>query len=190
MLKTLLFALGMLSTNAVASWHLDNSKSDLSFTSIKTSQIAENHYFNKIDGRINNEGKLQISIDLSTIESMIPIRNQRMQTMLFEIVKFPKAYVNADITAHLKSLKNGTQRLKDVKATLDLHGQQQTLTMDLIVNKHNEQLQVSPVRAILIEAASYDLTQGIEALRKVAGLNRIATTVPVTFSLVFNEHTE
>jgi polyisoprenoid-binding protein YceI len=189
-LKPLLIALSIFSTNAFATWQLDNSKSDLSFTSIKKAQIAENHHFDKLEGQIDKEGTLQVSIDLSSVESMIPIRNQRMQTMLFEVAKFPKAHVSADVSTHLMSLKNGTQQLKNVKATLDLHGQQQTFIMDLVVNKHKNQLQVSPVRTILINAASYELTQGIEALRKVAGLDRIATTVPVTFSLVFNAHTK
>ncbi|KAF7768935.1 hypothetical protein PCIT_a3463 [Pseudoalteromonas citrea] len=187
MLKPLLIALSVFSTNALATWQLDHTKSDLSFTSIKKAQIAENHHFKKLEGQIDNAGKLHFNIDLSSVESMIPIRNQRMQAMLFEVAKFPKAYVTADVSKHLTSLKSGTQILKNVSARLDLHGQQQTFTMDLVINKHNSQLQINPVRAILINAASYDLTRGIEALRKVAGLDRIATTVPVTFTLTFNE---
>ena len=186
MLKPLLIALSVFSTNVLAAWQLDNKKSDLSFTSIKTEAIAENHYFKKLSGQISAQGLLRFSIDLSSIESMIPIRNQRMQSMLFEVANFPKAQITADVSNQLKALQEGVQILNNVTATLELHGKKQTLNLDLVVTKYKTQLHISPRRAVLINSAMYDLTQGIEALRKIAGLDSIATTVPVTFSLIFN----
>ncbi|MCF6436584.1 YceI family protein [Pseudoalteromonas sp. MMG022] len=187
MLKSVLLCASLLSTQVFAAWQLDNSQSDLSITSIKKNAIAENHYFKELEGTLSDDGKLELSIDLKTIESMIPIRNQRMQEMLFNVSSFPKANITADLSKFYKTLNNGIQVIKSVPVELSLHGQQQILTLDLVVNKHNQQLHVTPQRAVLIKASDFNMVAGIEALRKVAGLDSIATTVPVTFSLVFNE---
>jgi len=186
-LKPLIFAIAFMSTNVFAAWQLDNQNSDLSFTSIKKIHIAENHHFKKLHGQIDAQGQLQLEIDLSSVESMIPIRNQRMQSMLFNVTNFPSGKVSANVSEQLSSLKNGTQIIKGVNASLELHGHKQNIRMDLVVNKYNTQLHIAPLRAILINSTSYGLTSGIEALRKIAGLDTIATTVPVTFSLTFNE---
>ena len=42
------------------------------------------------------------------------------------------------------------------------------------------------MQPIVINAADFELTAGIERLREVAGLQNIATQVPVTASLVFS----
>jgi hypothetical protein len=41
---------------------------------------------------------------------------------------------------------------------------------------------------ILISAADFGLTSGIEILQKLAGLSGIGLTVPVNFNLVFVAH--
>ena len=71
--------------------------------------------------------------------------------------------------------------------TLNLHGQKQQLMLDLAVVQTARQLIVSPIKSVLVNAAEYKLEQGIEALRKIAGLDSIAQSVPVTFNLVFNQ---
>ncbi|WP_105166672.1 YceI family protein [Pseudoalteromonas sp. T1lg23B] len=187
MLKSVLLCASLLSTQVFAAWQLDATQSDLSITSIKKNTIAENHHFKKLEGTLSDDGKLVFSIDLKTIETMIPIRNQRMQEMLFDISNFPKANITADLNSYLKSLKNGVQVFKSVPVELSLHGQQQTLALDLVVNKNNQQLHVTPLRNVLINASDFNMVAGVEALRKIAGLDTIATAVPVTFSLVFNE---
>lgn len=186
MLKPLLLSLSLLSTQAFAAWQLDNDASQLSFTSIKKNSIAENHYFEKLAAQID-DNQLSMVIELASVESLIPIRNERMQKMLFNVAQFPKAVIEADLAPYLGSLKLGHQVLKSVPVTLNLHGQKQQLMLDLVVVQTARQLIVSPSKAVLVNAADYKLEQGIEALRKIAGLDSIAQSVPVTFNLVFNQ---
>ncbi|CAH9055354.1 hypothetical protein PSECIP111951_02786 [Pseudoalteromonas holothuriae] len=187
MLKPFLLCASLLSSSAFADWQLDNSQSDLSITSIKQNSIAENHHFTQLNGTLSDDGQLSFSIDLKSIETLIPIRNQRMQALLFNVANFPKAIVKADLSSYLNKLTNGTQVIKSVPVKLSLHGHEQILKVDLVVNKKSQQLQVTPLRVVLVRASDFNLVAGIESLRKVAGLDSIATTVPVTFSLVFNE---
>ncbi|BBN83081.1 hypothetical protein PA25_30660 [Pseudoalteromonas sp. A25] len=187
MLKPLLLCASLLSSSAFAAWQLDNAQSELSITSIKKNSIAENHHFKQLSGHLSDEGKLTFSIELSSIETLIPIRNQRMQSLLFNVAQFPQAQVTADLSSYLKALNTGVQVLKSIPVELSLHGQHKALKLDLVVNKQMDQLHVTSLRAVLINASDYNLGAGIEALRKVAGLDSIATAVPVTFSLVFNE---
>lgn len=187
MLKPLLFSVLGLSAQFAQAWQLDATHSDVSFTSIKAGSVAENHHFKQLTGSINKAGELDLRLDLSSIESLIPIRNERMQKMLFNVAKFPEAKITANVSQHLKALKPGAQIIRKVPVTLALHGQVATLNVDLVVNKGAQQLQVTPLRAVLINSRDFGLDVGIEALRKVAGLNTIATAVPVTFNLVFSE---
>ena len=186
MLKPLLLSLSLLSTQAFAAWQLDNDASQLSFTSIKKNSIAENHHFEKLAAQIDGN-QLSMVIELASVESLIPIRNERMQKMLFNVAQFPKAVIEADLAPYLGSLKLGHQVLKSVPVTLNLHGQKQQLMLDLVVVQTARQLIVSQSKAVLVNAADYKLEQGIEALRKIAGLDSIAKSVPVTFNLVFNQ---
>ncbi len=186
MLKPLLLSLSLLSTQAFAAWQLDSDASQLSFTSIKKNSIAENHHFEQLSAQID-DNQLSMVIELASVESLIPIRNERMQKMLFNVAQFPKAVIEADLAPYLGSLRLGHQVLKSVPVTLNLHGQKQQLMLDLTVVQTARQLIVSPTKAVLVNATDYKLEQGIEALRKIAGLDSIAQSVPVTFNLVFNQ---
>ena len=80
---------GQMSTPAQADWTLDPSQSELAFSSIKASRIAEIHTFTSIRGNITDSGDATFQIDVSSLETMIPIRNERMLEMLFKETLFP-----------------------------------------------------------------------------------------------------
>ena len=183
---TLLMA-GFLPNLAMAHWSLNNEASTLSFVTTKAEHVAEVHTFDLLSGEIADDGAVSVTVELASVNTLIPIRNERMQKMLFNVAQFPKAVIEADLAPYLGSLKLGHQVLKSVPVTLNLHGQKQQLMLDLAVVQTARQLIVSPTKAVLVNAADYKLEQGIEALRKIAGLDSIAQSVPVTFNLVFNQ---
>lgn len=185
MYKLIVFVLYLMSFQSLAGFQLISELSDVSFTSIKSGSIAENHFFKQISGGINPQGKLDLEFDVASLETHIPIRNERMNQFLFESKVFPLIKVTANIKKQLGNIQEGIQSIKSVPITLDLHGHQHTLELDLMVVKQNAQLIVYPKRAVNINAIDFALTSGIETLRKMAGLNHIVTTVPVYFNLVF-----
>ena len=189
MLKSLFLASSLVATAftpaALANWQLDNSTSELNFVSIKKNQIAETHHFKQLSATLSEQGTFKLAIDLSSIESLIPIRNERMQKMLFDVAAFPKAEVSASLAPQLKTLQEGVNILSQVPATLSLHGKTQPLSLELTVVKIGKNLLVSSRKPVLVQAASFDLVEGIDALRVIAGLDTIATAVPVNFTLQF-----
>lgn len=174
----------LIAPNALANWQVDPSSSDIQFVSIKKNTIAETHHFTQFGGQLTTNGDLSFAIELASVESLIPIRNERMQQMLFEVAAFPKATVTANVSAELNKLKSGLNQLSQVPATLSLHGKSQALLLDLNVVKAGNDLIVTTRKPIIINAKDFALDAGIEALRKVAGLDSIAQAVPVSVSLI------
>ena len=168
-----------------AAWQLDNDASSVSFNSIKNGQVVESHYFKSINGSIE-ANQASISIDLSSVETAIGIRNERMQAMLFETGTYPVATITAILdregVAALQSKATSTLQLP---ITIELHGHQVNATVPVLVTRSADRITVSSQRPVIIQASTFNLAAGIEALRKIAGLQSITLSVPVSFSLNF-----
>jgi len=174
-------------TAAQAQWELDNSRSSLDFLSIKNDAIAESHHFTEMVGFIGSDGKVQVGIDLDSVETLIPIRNERMREMLFRTVEFPAANITSDVDPGMLAIvTDGGLVTTDIEVVLSLHGQQATLSVPVLVSGgEGSILRVISARPVIVNAGEFALVAGVEALREVAGLSSISTAVPVTFNLVF-----
>lgn len=174
--------LSLLSGSVMADWTLNNEKSALFFVSIKKTDVAEIHRFNQMSGTISDAGKAQLSIDLNSVSTQIPIRDERMKTMLFETKQHKTATIDVDLSK--VGLKPGLQK---VEVTLDLHGVQKPLTALVNVSETDNTVYVTSSAPILLNAKAFNLGKGVDALRDIAQLNHISYTVPVTFSLGFDK---
>ena len=74
-------------------WVLDNEGSHLSFVTVKAGDLAEAHRFRTLTGKVSINGTAEISIDLASVDTLIPIRDERMREHLFQTVRFPQAIV-------------------------------------------------------------------------------------------------
>lgn len=188
-IRQLLIVLASISASSqvFASWSLDNQASDLTFVSTKAIDIAEVHHFTLLAGKITNKGKAVIAIDLTSVETNIPIRNERLQEMLFETGKYPRATIQTKIdTDMIDALNSGDSNRIDIELTLDLHGIVLSITANVLIARLSETvLTVSSTKPVILTAESVKLTHGIEALRKVANLPSISNAVPVSFILTF-----
>jgi hypothetical protein len=183
----LLFAgvLSLGSLTAAAGNDLVAEKSDIRFISVKNAAVAEVHHFKSLSGGIE-DGQVRVSIPLVDVETMIPIRNERMQKMLFETELYPKATLSGSVDMDkVMALKSGEYTAMDVRFTLDLHGSSKQLSSTVNVARFGDEIHVSTEKPLVLNASDFELTAGIDRLRKVAGLNNIATQVPVTAQLVF-----
>lgn len=174
-------------TAAQAQWELDNSRSSLDFLSIKNNAIAESHHFTELVGFIGSDGKVQVAIDLDSVETLIPIRNERMREMLFRTVEFPAANITSEVDPGMLAIvTDGGLVTTDIEVMLSLHGQQATLSVPVLVSGgEGSIMRVISARPVIVNAGEFALGAGIEALREVAGLGSISAAVPVTFNLVF-----
>lgn len=191
-------ALTLLATAAAASaqWELDSKQSSVSFISIKNGAIGESHSFSSVIGFIGEHGNVQLAIDLDSVETQIAVRNDRLREMLFETAKFPAAKIFARIDPEvLKKIVAGGVLTMQLPITLELHDKTQELSVEVLVvgekgemdgeGEDSERLRVVSTKPVLINAADFNLVPGIAALQKVAGLQSISTSVPVTLQLVF-----
>lgn len=183
--KTLaLTAIGLLlnSPFALADWVLDNAQSALYFASIKKGNVAETHTFKQLSGKITPQGQGTLTIDLASVQTNIEIRDTRMRDQLFETSQFPQATVSVDLAK--TGVKPGIQT---VTVRLDLHGVQKDIPATVAITEVGQTVQVATVAPILLDAAAFNLTEGVNTLREIAGLDSISTAVPVTFFLSFTK---
>ena len=175
------------SSQAFATWDLDNAASSLSFVSTKAVDIAEVHRFERLAGRISDKGKAVVTVELGSVNTSIPVRDERMQETLFETNKYPHATARAKIDMdQIDALQPGDSIRLDTEFTLDLHGNDVAFTAKVVVARLSESvLTVTSTQPVILNAASAGLTDGIEALRKVANLPSISNAVPVSFFLSF-----
>jgi len=183
-IRSLTCVLLLLITQAtLADWRL-TAASKVGYVSIKNNVIAEHNYFSGVTGSLNKKGQLKVSIDLSTVETQVDIRNQRMRDLFFEVMQYPEAVVTAQLDMQeLAQVESGAP-LELVKPfTLSLHGIESTGEAHLRIVSVGGRAWVSTVRPILISAADFGLEGGVAALRKIAGLEAIAAVVPVSVNL-------
>lgn len=180
-LSTLLIA-----NTALADWQLQQP-SEVTFVSGKNSHLLEIHRFEKIAGSVSDQGQASITIDLSSIDSRIPVRDQRMRDHLFEVNSFASAEIQAQIPADvMTSIKQGKISSVELPATLSLHGNDEELVLKLLVAPGKQgELVVTSLAPVLIHADDFALTKGIQLLRDIAKLKVIGEVVPVTFALTF-----
>lgn len=174
-------------TEASSEWNLNQQQSALSFISTKKASIAETNTFKSFTGSISAKGEVFIQIDLSSVETNIPIRNERMQKHLFNTDKFATATATTKIEPKvINQLKPGDSLQLQVPFNLALHGKSINLTADISVVLLNEnELMVSAVSPVIVNAGQFDLLAGINKLKELAGLDSISTAVPVAFNLKF-----
>ena len=168
-----------------AGWDLDEPNSSIEFISIKNNQIPENHNFQKISGNITSEGLVNVIIDLDSVDTKIPIRNERMRNLFFETKLFPSATFSAQIPATDLNFESKHFRVVEVNGRLKFHGMEADLKSRVTILNKNNTLRVITNYPILIAAEDFNLTAGIASLKKIAGLDAISSIVPVSLDLVF-----
>ncbi|MGB1140348.1 MAG: YceI family protein, partial [Halioglobus sp.] len=153
---------------------------------------GEVHSFSSMAGEIGESGEASVVIDLDSVETLIPIRNERMREMLFKTADFPKASVSAQVEpAVLQAASEEGVTQVELPLRVSLHGAEANLNASFtVVGEGDGRIRVFSARPLLVNAASFGLEPGIEALREVAGLSAISTSVPVTLQLVFVPSTE
>ncbi|HIN73181.1 MAG TPA: YceI family protein [Gammaproteobacteria bacterium] len=179
----------LFSSPAFSDWNLVTEESKLNFISIKASNIAEIHSFKKITGSVKENGEAQLTINLASLETLIPIRNERMGKLLFETKIYPSAFFKLEVDLEKILLTEvGKSSEVEYRGMFGLKNKQFPLLVKLKVTRLNDQsFSVSSSEPLLLNADRLGLSNGIESLRAVAGLPSISKSVSVTFSLMFRK---
>ncbi|MBJ2347738.1 MULTISPECIES: YceI family protein [Pseudomonas] len=172
---------------AEADWYLDGESSRLSFISSKNGNVSEVQRFLVLHGQVQPKGLARLEVELESINSGIPLRDERMRAELFEIKQFAEATITAQLDLiPIQDLANGAQLELRLPVTVDLHGKQHEYNVQLLATRLDERrFQVVTLEPVVLNAADFDLAPGLETLRTLAGLSAISLSVPVNAVLIF-----
>ncbi|WP_447890073.1 YceI family protein [Pseudomonas hormoni] len=188
LIQTLAFVLLTGATlSAQANWYLDGESSRLSFVSTKNANISEVQRFLVLHGKVSPTGLAEVEVELESVNSGIPLRDERMRKELFEIQTFPEALITAQIDLRpINDLAPGAQLELRLPVTVNLHGKQHDYNAELLATRLDDRrFQVVTLEPLVINAADFDLAPGLDSLRKLAGLSAISLSVPVGAVLIF-----
>lgn len=173
----------------LADWTLDPERSAVTYVTIKSTNIPENNHFKEMRGQIDATGQAVVTLMLDSVETLVPIRNERMREILFDTANYKEAELRARIDPKiLESLAVGQIQRIAAEGQLSLHGQRQTLTLSMMVGRlDTNTLMVASTEPLLIEASKFGLSENVEKLREIAGLPSISEAVPVVFVGTFTQ---
>jgi polyisoprenoid-binding protein YceI len=184
-----LLCLALVSSLANADWTLDGARSSLNFVTTKAVNVGEVHRFEKLSGLVDEQGRATLRIDLASVATNIPIRDERMRELLFETVRFPEATLSTQVpTAILGKLKAGELKPMTLQGVLGIRGIEAPVTSQVdVVKLVDGSLQVASREPVLVSAGDLNLLDGVERLRTIAGLPSIGQNVSVSFQLNFRQ---
>lgn len=190
-MQTCLFAAALLLMTGAAwadvGWMLSPTESRVSFVSVKQGTTGEVHYFTEAQGAVSNQGTVSLSIDTTSVETGIDVRNERMVDYLFQSAVFPTATLSMKIDMEqLSEMEVGETRQVFVTGSLSLVGQSGDVEAELLVSRIAEdKVLVATLQPVVVQAETFDLIAGIDTLRELAELSSISAAVPVSAVLVF-----
>ncbi len=163
-----------------ANWRLVTTDSQFSFVTTKNKNFTEEHTIAFSEGYISKEKKLMLSLDLSTVDTQIAIRDQRLKDILFDVEQNPVAKITAELDRRLPLMEPF-----EVSFDLNLHGTTQTMSALVMLQSVNDQLVVTNFEPVLVNGKDFGLDGAINQLTKIAGLQSINYSVLVDFKLTF-----
>ena len=182
----LLLTLGV-SLSDQANWYLDCESSRLSFITTQNANIADVHRFLVLHGKVDRKGLAQLRIEMDSVNSSVPLRDERMRDVLFDFKHFPEAQISAQIDLQpINDLASGAQLELRLPVTVSLRGKQHTYQAELLATRLDERrFQVVTLEPLMLQAEDFGLQPELETLRKLAGLSAISFSVPVNAVLIF-----
>lgn len=170
-----------------ADWYLDNESSRLSFISTKAGNLSEVHRFLTLHGRIDAKGAARLRVELDSVSTGIPVRDERLRSLLFDVANFPDARIMAQLDlAPITDLAPGAQLELSLPIQVEIRGRKHAYMAELLATRLDDRrFQVVTLAPLVLHAEHFGLEPGIEELRKVARLSTISLSVPVGAVMIF-----
>lgn len=190
-MKYLLYAISLLAFTFKAyanpTYIIDETVSTVSFSTIKKQYVIEPAVITGIAGAIDQTGTLTAEIPISSLDSGIQVRDERLRKLFFNAEMYPLITVSAKVPANvLQSDKFIAQLAVPFSITVMDTTKDMSTKVNLV--KVGDTIAVSTSQPIVINAAEFNIpNENLSQLAATVGNIPISTTVPVSFSLVLNK---
>lgn len=165
-------------------WWIDTDTSQLTFITVKNGDFDEEHELTGVSGSLTEDGELRMELDMATVETFIPIRNERMAEHLFQTADHPFARIEAKLDYGVLWVEVGETQTTPVDFTLMLRDIPLDLTASVrIEHVADGHVRVTTAAPISVAAAPLQLMDGIDTLQELAGLESIDRDIAVNFTL-------
>lgn len=187
-MKKLVLALALACGSAQAAWQLDTQQSALRFVTVKNDVIAETHSFKQLQGKWADNGQFSVEIPVQSLETLIPIRNERMAEHLFIAQQYPMIKATGLLEhAKISALKTGEVHSQKLDLDVTILQQTKKINVELVIVKLAQNRVLAYTRTpVLVSALDFKLDGGVKKLQELAKLNRIEMIVPVSFDVQFS----
>lgn len=190
-MKTICASLTALSILASAAWAEGHGgwrsiaeESSVAFGSVKKDVVGEVHHFTSVSGSVSETGDVQVEIDLTSLETYIDIRNERMTEHVFKGT--PTATLTG--TAEMEDLTDlaiGETAISYFEGTLSLAGIEADIDADMFVARLGEdRILVTTADFIMLSTEDLGIEAGIDKLMALAELPGITRVTPVSIRMV------
>ncbi len=175
-------------TPAFAEWKSVDDQSRVAFGSVKKDVVGEVHHFNRVSGSVSDGGELKINIDLSSVETNIDIRNERMAKHVFDAGKATATITGQIDMAEITSLKPGEMTVIEVETQLAFAGSENDVDAEMLVARLTDnRVLVTTSDFIMLSTEDLGIDAGIDELMKLAKLPGITRVTPVAIRMVFDK---
>jgi len=169
-------------------WKSVGDEARIAFGSIKNDTNGEVHHFNKVNGTVSEAGDLKLTVDLTSLETNIDIRNERIAAHIFQEGK-----ANAVITGEIdmeevNSLKQGETTVVEIQATLAFAGFENDIDVEMLVARlSDDRVLVTTADFMMLSTEDLGIDEGVNILQKLASLSGITRVTPVAVRMVFEK---
>lgn len=170
-----------------AAWTSIGDQSSIAFGSIKKDVAGEVHHFESVVATVSEEGKVEIKIDLTSLETNIDIRNERMAEHVFK--GGAEATIIGEIDMdEVKEIAPGDTGLVDIEAVLMLAGLEVEIEAEMLVAPLSpNRVLVTTSDFIFVSTADLGIDEGVDMLMSLAKLPGITRTTPISVRMVFEK---
>ncbi len=169
-------------------YSVDSNNSVVMFSVVTKQYIVEPAVFRNIGGSISKLGYIEIDIDVSSIDTHIPLRDKRLKHVFFKIEEFPMAHIMTKIDMNkLESIPHYKQM--EISATLEFYGNSKEVKLNILVARICEnKLLIVSMEPFIVDASDFGVpASNMIELSKRAGNIEISDEVAVTFVLSFKK---
>ena len=188
MMKTTMIAAALALAAGTASaemWTLDGANSKIGFGSVKSDVIGEGHTFSGLSGSVGEDGTVDLTLDLASLNTNIDIRNERIQEHVFKMVPDAQLMAEVDMTA-MEGLAVGATMESLVEGTLMFLGEEVYVDLPVVAARLSEdKVLIMSDGITYVSTDELGIDAGVDKLMELAGLESIDRAVPVTVRLMF-----